>query len=154
MKTCGFKVINKYCYYENYDKTKDKIFDFNEIQIDCDWTKYSKEKYFYLLKKIKELSDKKLSCTLRLYPYKYPDIMGVPPVDKATLMCYNLIKPLSQQNKNSILDIEELKKYLNEKKSSPLHLDIVLPTFYWTQLYQNNQFVQLLGLTLKSSILH
>lgn len=123
------------------------IFAYDEIQLDCDWTKSTKVKYFYLLKKIKELSKKKISCTLRLYPYKYPDIMGVPPVDKVTLMCYNLIKPLSQQSKNSILDIEELKKYLNEFRTYPVHVDIALPTFYWTQHYQNNRFIRLMDIS-------
>ncbi len=140
-------LINKYSTEVDYSDRKEQVFNYNEIQIDCDWTKSTKDKYFYLLKKIKVLSKKELSCTLRLYPYKYPDIMGVPPVDKATLMCYNLIKPLSQKDKNSILDIEELKKYLNKKKSYPVHLDIALPTFYWTQLYQNNRFAQLVNLS-------
>ncbi len=120
------------------------IFEYNEIQVDCDWTKSTKDKYFYLLKKIKELSHKQISCTLRLYPYKYPEIMGIPPVDKVSLMCYNLIKPLSEKDKNSILDINELKKYLDKKRSYPKHLDVVLPVFYWTQLFQNNHFEELL----------
>jgi hypothetical protein len=116
----------------------------DEIQIDCDWTKSTKEKYFYLLKKVKELSKKQISCTLRLYPYKYKEIMGVPPVDKAMLMCYNLVKPLSKGNTNSILDLEELKSYLNEKRSYPIHLDIALPVYSWSQLYQNNHFQKLI----------
>jgi len=115
----------------------------NEIQIDCDWTKTTREKYFYLLKKIKKLSKKEISCTLRLYPYKYPDVMGIPPVDKATLMCYNLIKPLTNKDQNSILDIKELALYLDKKRDYPIHLDIALPVFNWTQLYQNNQFAGL-----------
>jgi len=135
-------LIEKYS-KDEYD-VKTKIFEYNEIQIDCDWTKSTKDKYFYLLKKVKELSKKELSCTLRLYPYKYPDVMGVPPVDKVSLMCYNIIKPLSRKDKNSILDIDELKKYLGKKKSYPVHIDVALPVFYWTQLYQNNQFVKLL----------
>jgi hypothetical protein len=138
-------LIDKYS-KEQYGASE-KIFDYDEIQIDCDWTKSTKDKYFYLLKKVKALSDKKLSCTLRLYPYKYPDIMGVPPVDKVSLMCYNLIKPLTNKEKNSILDIEELKKYLNEKKSYPVHIDVALPVFHWVQLYQNNQFAELLDLS-------
>jgi hypothetical protein len=28
-----------------------------------------------------------------------------------------------------------------------VHLDIALPTFYWTQLYQNNRFAQLVNLS-------
>jgi len=138
-------LIDKYS-KEDYD-TKIKIFDYDEIQIDCDWTKSTKDKYFYLLKKVKEFSKKELSCTLRLYPYKYSEIMGVPPVDKVSLMCYNIVKPLSQKDKNSILDIEELKKYLNKEKSYPIHIDVALPVFYWTQLYQNNRFVKLLNLS-------
>lgn len=117
-----------------------------EIQIDCDWTKTTKDKYFYLLEKIKELSKKEISCTLRLYPYKYPEIMGTPPVDRAMLMCYNLVKPLSNNDKNSILDLKELDSYLNLKKEYPLPLDVSLPIYSWTHWYQNNHFTGLVTL--------
>jgi hypothetical protein len=73
--------------------------------------------------------------------------MGVPPVDKVMLMCYNLIKPLSNSNKNSILDIDEFKTYLNEKRNYPLHIDIALPVFSWSQLYQNNHFQKLIDIS-------
>ncbi|CAM4279119.1 hypothetical protein [Flavobacterium terrigena] len=144
-------LIDKY-HKEEYNEYNPKeelktIFNYNEIQVDCDWTKSTKDKYFYLLKKIKELSHKQISCTLRLYPYKYPEIMGIPPVDKVSLMCYNLIKPLSEKDKNSILDINELKKYLDKRRSYPKHLDVALPVFYWTQLYQNNHFEELLDIS-------
>jgi len=125
---------------------KESQISFNEIQIDCDWTKSTKDKYFYLLKQIKTKSKKEISCTLRLYPYAYPDIMGVPPVDKVTLMCYNLIKPLAEKSKNSILDTNELEKYLKNKKEYPLHTDIALPIFGWTQLYKNNRFAGLIDI--------
>jgi len=132
---------------DKYNKEKlEKVTIENEIQIDCDWTKSTKDKYFYLLKKIKELSKREISCTLRLYPYKYSNIMGVPPVDKATLMCYNLIKPLTNKDKNSILDYDELKLYLDQKRTYPMHLDVALPVFYWTQLYHDNQFAGLIDL--------
>jgi len=135
-------LIDKY----NKEKLQKAIIE-NEIQIDCDWTKSTKDKYFYLLRKIKELSKREISCTLRLYPYKYPDIMGVPPVDKATLMCYNLIKPFTDKDKNSILDIPELKSYLDKKRNYPIHLDVALPVYYWTQLYHQNQFSGLIDLS-------
>jgi len=112
----------------------------SEFQMDCDWTLKTRDNYFYFLKKLKEISKKQISCTLRLYPYKYPDKMGVPPVDKATLMCYNLINPLENQSKNSILDVDELGLYLNKKRKYPLHLDIALPIYSWMQVYQNNKF--------------
>jgi len=119
----------------------------NEIQIDCDWTKSTKEKYFYLLKKIKEDSKKEISCTLRLYPYKYSEIMGIPPVDKVMLMCYNLVRPLTKSDKNSILDVSELKSYLNKKRSYPVHVDVALPIFSWSQLYQNSHFQKLVPIS-------
>ena len=118
-------------------------FELNEFQFDCDWTITTKENYFYFLNKIKGLTTKKLSCTLRLYPYKFRDKMGIPPVDKVMLMCYNLLNPLENKGKNSILDVEELGKYLNVGNNYPLQLDIALPIYSWIQIYQNNQFVGL-----------
>ena len=111
-----------------------------EFQMDCDWTIKSKDNYFYFLKKIKTISNKKISCTLRLYPYKYREKMGIPPVDCVTLMCYNLLNPLESHKQNSILDVDELSKYLNVASKYPLHLDIALPIYSWIQVYQNNQF--------------
>lgn len=115
----------------------------NEYQMDCDWTISTKDNYFYFLKKLKQLSGKQISCTLRLYPYKYPDKMGVPPVDKAMLMCYNLINPVENQDKNSILDIKELSSYLTGR-NYPLKLDIALPVYSWVMVYKNNHFDQVL----------
>lgn len=135
---------------DKYNKEIDeKVVTNTEIQIDCDWTASTKDKYFYLLKKIKEISKREISCTLRLYPYKYPDKMGVPPVDKVTLMCYNLIKPLSEKEKNSILDYDELKLYLDTERTYPVHTDIALPIFFWSHLYQANQFTEVLKLNSK-----
>ncbi|SFD62589.1 hypothetical protein [Flavobacterium phragmitis] len=128
-------LINKYA--------KDKFYQVNpvsEFQMDCDWTLSTKDNYFYFLKKLKQVSKKQISCTLRLYPYKYPEKMGIPPVDKATLMCYNLVNPLENHSKNSILDLKELNLYLNKERKYPLHLDIALPTYSWMQVYQNNKF--------------
>lgn len=132
-------LINKYL-KQNFKNGKGTILAANELQMDCDWTPSTKDNYFYFLKKLKALSQKKISCTLRLYPYKYPDKMGVPPVDSAMLMCYNLIHPLEDKNKNTILDIDELASYLNTDEKYPLHLDIALPVYSWAQLYQNNKF--------------
>jgi len=136
-----FFLINKY--YAN-QMNGDRLGDFNEIQLDCDWTAKTKDNYFYLLRKIKEASKKTISCTLRLYPYKYREQMGIPPVDRAVLMCYNLISPLASEDANSILSPEELKKYLAGTPKYPLHLDIALPVFSWMQVYQNKRFAGLI----------
>ncbi|TGD59222.1 hypothetical protein [Flavobacterium humi] len=128
-------LIAKYC-REKFPEQQ----SFNEFQMDCDWTLKSKENYFYFLRKLKSISKKEISCTLRLYPYKYPEKMGIPPVDRATLMCYNLIDPLGDHTKNSILDIAELESYLDVEKDYPKHLDVALPVYSWMQVYQNNTF--------------
>jgi hypothetical protein len=119
---------------------KDFPINYNEIQIDCDWTQSTQKNYFYFLKHLKKLSGKKLSATLRLYAYKFPDKMGVLPVDKAMLMCYNLLSPQDFKYKNSILDLDELKKYLVGAKDYPVSLDIALPIYSAVQIYHNNQF--------------
>ncbi|MEM0544143.1 hypothetical protein WFZ85_16275, partial [Flavobacterium sp. j3] len=94
----------------------------------------------YFLKKLKEISKKEISCTLRLYPYKYPDKMGVPPVDKVMIMCYNLINPLENENKNSILDLAELESYLISVPKYHKHIVIAFPIYSWMQVYLNKRF--------------
>lgn len=113
---------------------------FSELQIDCDWTPSTRDNYFYLLKKIKNISGKTISATLRLYPYKYPEKMGILPVDRAMLMCYNLNSPLSEKTENSILENEVLESYLKGVKKYPIHVDVALPVFNWMLLYKNNMY--------------
>lgn len=137
-----FFLINKY--YRN-QLSAAASGDYKEIQLDCDWTEKTKDNYFYLIRKIKEVSKKSISCTLRLYPFKYRDKMGIPPADKAVLMCYNLISPLAREDANSILSPAELEKYLIRTPEYPLPLDIALPVFSWMQVYQNNRFAGLIN---------
>jgi hypothetical protein len=115
-----------------------------EFQMDCDWTIKSKDNYFYFLTKLKQISGKKISCTLRLYPFAYPQKMGVPPVDKVSLMCYNLLNPLENKSKNSILDLSEFESYLKTADAYPLHLDIALPLYSWAQVYHNERFSEII----------
>jgi len=121
-----------------------------EIQIDCDWTESTKKVYMRFLRELKQEMKKKqslentqLSATLRLYAYKFPDRMGVLPVDRAMLMCYNLLTPRESGKRNSILDLEELKKYLIGADAYPIPLDVALPTYSNVQVFQNKQFKSL-----------
>ena len=118
----------------------DKLIAFPEIQIDCDWSEKSQGNYFYFLGKIKELTKREVSCTLRLYPYKFHEKMGVPPCDRATLMCYNLLNPLNNPKKNSILDIDEMSKYLDTEIDYAIPLDVALPVYSWMQCYDRERF--------------
>jgi hypothetical protein len=118
-----------------------------EIQMDCDWTESTKDNYHLFLTILKEKMQmnsffKKMnsSATVRLYAYKFPDKMGVLPVDRAMLMCYNLIPPFDAGDRNSILNISELHKYLIGSDSYPIPLDIALPIYSSVQVYQNTSF--------------
>ncbi|MFY7664978.1 hypothetical protein [Flavobacterium sp.] len=128
-------LIKKYC-AEGFSDFKTPT----EIQIDCDWTIRSKANYFYFLEEFKKASQKNLSCTLRLYPYKYRTKMGIPPVDKVVLMCYNLLPPLENPKRNSILEPDELRAYLTVDEPYPIHLDVALPVFQWAFHYRYDTF--------------
>ena len=109
--------------------------NYKEIQIDCDWSAQSKEHYFFFLKTLQSLlRGTKISVTLRLYQYRYPDKAGVPPAARAMLMLYNFKSPQVLSQGNTIFDKAEALKYLSDKKY-PLPLDFALPSFSWNLLY-------------------
>ncbi|MBC7557276.1 MAG: hypothetical protein H7195_09985 [Chryseobacterium sp.] len=101
----------------------------DEIQIDCDWTGGTNEEYFKILETLKEISHKKITCTLRLHQVNDQNLIGVPPVDKVYLMCYSNSSHLENSTKNSILDVPTLKNYLEYLNTYPLHMDVVLPIY-------------------------
>jgi hypothetical protein len=114
-----------------------------EIQLDCDWTASTREKYFHLLQIIMEdcrKDSKQLSVTLRLHQMKYRVRSGIPPVDKAVLMCYNMGNMTEHGNKNSIIDAAEVRRYLAGSGLYPLPIDIALPLFNWGVRFRNGQY--------------
>jgi hypothetical protein len=126
---------------------------FTEIQIDCDWTTTSRAKYFALLRAIKKQSGiATLSATIRLHQVKFLNKTGIPPVDKGLLMCYNMGNLKNAATKNSILETEELKKYIGNLSTYSLPLDVALPLFEWKVLFRNNLYTGLIE-TLPDSLL-
>lgn len=110
-----------------------------EVQIDCDWTAGTRDSYFLFLKKLKSLlRDKTISATIRLYPYKYQSKMGVPPVDRGMLMCYNMGQIGNAATTNSIFSVKELKQYL-DAPAYPLPMDYALPVFGWAVWFRGGQ---------------
>ncbi|MGS2739844.1 hypothetical protein [Sinomicrobium sp. M5D2P17] len=105
--------------------------DLKEIQIDCDWTASTRDRFFRFLTTLQNISGKKISCTLRLHQVKYRDETGVPPADKAYLMAYATSNPVENNGRNSILDLPLLKDYLKSIEDYPLDLDIALPLYSW-----------------------
>ncbi|NOU38953.1 MAG: hypothetical protein HOO89_09585 [Ferruginibacter sp.] len=113
----------------------------NEIQIDCDWTATTKEKYFAFLKSLQNLEKRlNFSATIRLHQIKFENKTGVPPVKKGMLMCYNMGNLTNINTNNSILDNSELKKYIANLQNYPLPLDVALPLFEWKVLFRNKKY--------------
>ncbi|WP_415325322.1 hypothetical protein [Chryseobacterium sp. MMS23-Vi53] len=103
-----------------------------EIQIDCDWTAGTRDDYFKFLKKLKEVSGKSITCTLRLHQVKDKNTMGIPPVDRVFLMCYSTSSPLENSDKNSILEVNILKSYLSKLENYPIKtIEVALPIYSW-----------------------
>lgn len=130
--------------------TKQLIFNNNfkevpEVQFDCDWTATTKTKYFSLLQSFKKLKPNAvISATIRLHQIKYLSKTGVPPVNKGLLMCYNMGNLKNPATNNSIIETEELKKYIDNLAAYPLPLDVALPLFNWKVLFRNNTYAGLI----------
>ncbi|MEN9571683.1 MAG: hypothetical protein RL172_2914 [Bacteroidota bacterium] len=116
-----------------------------EIQIDCDWTARTKERYFSILQYLQQQDTLHVySSTIRFYQIKYWQKTGVPPVKKGLLMCYNMGNLTSPVTKNSILDIAVMKQYTNALSNYPLSLDVALPLFEWMVLFRQQQYAGLI----------
>ncbi len=115
----------------------------NEIQIDCDWTESTKDKYFLLLKQMRKsriFQNKTLSVTIRLHQLKYHNESGIPPADRGLLMCYNMGNLQRPETKNSIIDDAVLIQYIDHAKDYSLPLDIALPIFDWWVWFSGNDY--------------
>jgi hypothetical protein len=130
---------------DNWDSLKSAIIAqraplHREVQIDCDWTPSTKDKYFHFLRAFKELNrESELSATIRLYPYKYYRKMGIPPIDRGMLMCYNMDRIDRLTTANSVFDKKTLNSYLLGTHY-PLPLDVAFPIFGWYAWFRGDQF--------------
>jgi hypothetical protein len=118
----------------------------SEIQIDCDWTLSTKEKYFSLLKALKRQfpNETQWSATIRLHQIKYATTTGIPPVNKGMLMYYNMGN-INSTSSNSIFNEVDASKYAPYIKQYPLALDAVLPAFTWLKVFRKQKLHKLLN---------
>jgi hypothetical protein len=140
----GHNILEKI--YAKSGKIKD--IKLREIQLDCDWSLSTKDKYFKLIDDIKSLASKDsilLSVTIRLHQVKYFYETGVPPVSKGMLMFYNMSSVSDYHTRNSIFDPEVAKKYLVNFDKYPLNLDVVLPAFSWGVHFRRYKVVGLIN---------
>jgi hypothetical protein len=137
-------LANKIVYYVNGKIKQSGKTSFNELQIDCDWTRTTRDNYFYLLRRIKnnaDLKGKQLSATLRLHQLKNQKSSGIPPVNRVMLMCYNMGNLRKYGTQNSILEQSELEKYMNNNLAAyPVPIDVGLPIFSWAVVFRQKQY--------------
>lgn len=116
--------------------------DVREVQLDCDWTQQTQNAYFALCQAVKDKLKPhgvQLSCTIRLWQLA----SACPPVDRGVLMVYNTGKVTDPKTRNSILDLDDVKVYLNGNPYD-LPLDFAYPTFSWYVWFHNNTYKGLL----------
>ncbi|WP_374951867.1 hypothetical protein [Mucilaginibacter sp.] len=113
------------------------------VQIDCDWTESTKEKYFSFLKFFKAFSRHSVQATIRLHQVKYRERTGVPPVDKGVLMFYNMGKITAGGTASSIYNEKDAARYLSRLGSYPLPLDVALPLFSWVIQSRDGKLIQI-----------
>ena len=121
---------------------------FREIQLDCDWTGATRAAYFTLLQDIVDLTQPQqiaISATIRLHQIEYDDSIGVPPIARGMLMCYNMASPKDADAQNAIFDLESVGNYLRNVRRYPLPLDVALPLFSWGAVYRRERFIMLIN---------
>lgn len=108
---------------------------FNEIQLDCDWTKSNQKHFFRLCEALKSRLDSNqlLSSTIRLHQLTQTP----PPVDKGVLMVYNTGNLMEMTTDNSIFSYKDIEPYLRDDRLTKyaLNLDVAYPTYGWSVSY-------------------
>jgi hypothetical protein len=117
----------------------------DELQIDCDWTDGSRQKYFDMLGQIRKLLNVQghyiVSATIRLHQLE----QSVPPVDYGVLMCYNTGNLRDYQSENSVLSVKDVLPFVNSHfENYPLSLCAAYPLFGWNLLFEHGQFKTIL----------
>lgn len=118
------------------------------LQLDCDWTASTREKYFALLRALASRAHHRgvaLEVTLRLHQIKYAAATGVPPADRGMLMLYNTGDWKNPATTNALFDPETIARYLGTLDAYPLPLDLALPLVRWTIVYRGGHFLTFLN---------
>lgn len=109
--------------------------EFDELQLDCDWTRNTQKHFFKLCSEIKSRIDSAqcLSSTIRLHQLTQTP----PPVDKGVLMVYNTGNLMELTSENSIFSYKDIEAYLRDDRLSrfDLPLDVAYPAYGWSIVF-------------------
>jgi hypothetical protein len=117
-----------------------------EIQIDCDWTEGTREKYFLLLTELQKFplyQNTIWSATIRLHQVKFMENTGIPPVDRGMLMFYNMGNIEDINAANSIYDKKTAAQYTARIKDYPLPLDAAIACYSWGLLFDGDELIKI-----------
>lgn len=113
--------------------------EFRELQLDCDWTKHTRESFFKLCESVKQLMDstQMLSSTIRLHQL----VQTPPPVDKGVLMVYNTGNLMKLKTENSIFSRKDIEPYLRNNRLAKysLPLDVAYPAYGWSLVFYEGE---------------
>jgi hypothetical protein len=121
--------------------------DFEQLQLDCDWSDGSRRSYFHfvdLLNRKLKAEHKNVSATIRLHQVKYAERTGIPPVSRGMLMFYNFRPIQADSPRSSIFDAEDAGRYASFIARYPLALDLALPAFSWSVHSREGRVIELL----------
>lgn len=111
-----------------------------EIQMDCDWTRLTRKRYFRFLEELRALAHADgltLSVTIRLHQLSQP----APPADRGVLMMYNTGDFTDLTCEKPILDMRDAAPYMHRLHSYRLHLSSAYPLFGWRILFRRGRYV-------------
>lgn len=113
-----------------------------QIQLDCDWTISSGQRFFDFTEKLAHLSRLKTGSTVRLHQVKHYKVTGIPPVDTPVLMYYNM-GDIESTAGNSIYEKSIADKYNKSLGSYPQPLAVAIPVYSWFIHSRNGKIQQL-----------
>lgn len=111
-----------------------------EIQIDCDWTRRTRQRYFGFLRTLRAMAAErgvKVSATIRLHQLAE----GAPPVDRGVLMMYNTGDFTDISCQKPILDTRAAAPYLRHLAGYGLKLAAAYPIYSWRILFRGGRYV-------------
>ena len=111
-----------------------------EIQIDCDWTRRTRQRYFSFLRTLRRLAAAEgieVTATIRLHQLAE----SAPPVKRGVLMMYNTGDFTDISCGKPILDMRDAAPYLRHLAGYGLKLAAAYPIYSWRILFRGGRYV-------------
>lgn len=112
----------------------------SEVQVDCDWTRRTRSRYFGFLRTLVALAGSEgidVSATIRLHQLSE----SPPPVERGVLMMYNTGDFTDIACQKPILDMADAAPYLRRLAGYRLPLASAYPIYSWRILFRGGKYV-------------